>query len=203
MDCIVTMCETLSLTVQWVGGVALFVKVNRLDPVKSALDLCRQSQKIGATTRLIHNGRILNPGLSFAFQNVKDGDLIVVYEAKQDQRATKALDVLFEENVLSVMHEVMRINDWSFKGIEQNRGAARLYQQLYAEDEIERCEEPEETDTTVVANADRISCEPLPQLAETDHDEDEDDDNMRMLPFDTIEEAGKYFSKHPLSEWIW
>lgn len=196
------MNSKLSLSLRWVSGKSLLVKVNDLDPVRAVFDLCKDDVAPHAPPRFIHNGRVLNPQLSFKFQNVRNGDSIVVYEPQHEQRIVFDLDSCFEDNVLSIMNEVMRLNDRSFQFIEVNRGTARLYDQLHQEDENANEMVLDAPIPTVITTSSGISSQPLPNLEKADEDED-DDLAGSFLVFETVEEAGKYFSKHPLSEWIW
>lgn len=194
----------LRLMLQWPKGRSLFIKVNSSDTPMTLLKLCKNKSKNVSSRLLLHHGRILNPSLTFSFQNICDGDSIVVYE-HESTFLTEPTSL--DAKICSIMREAQVVHDRAFNNFEVNRKAGLIYDKMH---QIDRALAEDgnvtEFETNIPEKRDTLCEEPLPMLLgneEESSDEPYDGDSSGISIFETIEEAGKFFAKHPLNDWYW
>jgi hypothetical protein len=151
---------------------------------------------------LFHDGKVLENSLSLEFQGVRGGDTLIVY---QRRRATPSTAIAsFDAKVRSVLLEVLRINDNYYQALETHRKADLMYQRLREAAEFDPWDgfRPP-PDDTVMPQA-KIGVAPLqPPLDDAEEEEEDASDDAGFSMFGSIEEAAKFFSKHPWNEWAW
>lgn len=146
----------------------------------------------------LHRGRILVPGITLTFQNVKDGDTIVIYEQSSDEnkRPTRRRSS-FLTSLYSVMCEAQRLSDQDMIRMEMTSDRWVL-------EESDSDDEPFEVLPTVLTDkATKVSDNPLPSLVSKP-----DSDGLQQFAvlkpyFSSIEGAGEFFLKQIQDEWFW
>lgn len=203
---------TMRLLLQWPKGRSLFVKVIRSDTPRTLLETVCDKTKCGVDSMLLHKGRRLNPSLTFAYQNVRNGDSLIVYEQENISRNAKDDTITsFDSKIYSIMREAQIVHDRSFSNFEMNRKASLVYEKLYQSEDFQDGSDDLPSDafeTRIPEKRETVCDDPLPTLPSDDggdcsSDEIYDADSCVISAFDTIEEAGKFFAKHPFSEWGW
>lgn len=199
----ITSDDRISLAVVWPQGRSLLIKVDPKDPVKAALDVVYEGSNCQYYPFVLHKGRLLQLALSFSFQGVKNGDELIIYEHAAMRPAPDVEPHSFDANVFSVMVEAMLIHDKAYRHIEGNSRAGLLFQTLHDARQESEWITQEPLETVVPQKAEEVSTAPLPMLVATDDEPDDDYESYEVPSFETIEEAGKFFSKHPFSQWSW
>ena len=191
--------DHLKLTLKLSQGEALPMKV---DGNITAGDLIKMvvPHDVAVRTLALHQGRILKPGLTLRFQNVRDGDTLVLYHREGSVRPQpRAAQVpSFEMSVYRVMLEAYRIADRNQKHLEN--GPDRVFFELSSSSD----DEGEEPEPTVIApSPDSISEEPLPEMF-GDKGAKSCEYVVPLRPyFGSIEDAGKFFINELKDEWFW
>lgn len=145
----------------------------------------------------IHNGRILEPSLTLKFQDVNDGDTIVVYRrgVQAIVRMPYVRSTPFEERVYSFILEAYRIDERKKRRLEASDHV--IYELSSSDDEGEP--QPE----TVLGPAPtEVSEAPLPTMFDSSGNSDEYVVPMRPH-FRSLGDVGKFFMKEILDEWSW
>ena len=107
------------------------------------------------------------------------------------------------------MREAQVVHDRSFSNFEMNRKSTLVYEKLYQSDDCQDTSDDPCTDgfeTRIPEKSESICDDPLPCFQSDDGDASSDEtyaDSCVISAFDTIEQAGKFFAKHPFSEWGW
>lgn len=100
----------------------------------------RLCNKSNISPILIHDGKVLNLSLSLKFQNVKNNDLIIIYEKKTLASSNQSLimpsngienDFSNDKLNQSLMLEALFHRDRYFKNLEIDRRALLTYNQLF------------------------------------------------------------------------
>ena len=197
------------LLLQWPKGRTMFLKVSHSDTPNTILATFYNKTKCDSYPLLLHNGRCLNPSLTFAYQDVHDKDSLIVYERENTVRKSGDNHITsFDSKVYSIMREAQVVHDRSFSTFEMNRKSSLIYEKLYQSDDFQDALDDFPTDTfetRIPEKRESICDEPLP-FFESDEGDDSSDEiypQCVISAFDTIEEAGKFFAKHPFSEWSW
>lgn len=200
----------MRLLLQWPKGRTVFVKVTHSDTPRTLIETLYKKTKCEIYPQLLHNGRCLNPCLTFSYQNVHNGDSLVVYERENVTNKTTDENITsFDSKIYSIMREAQVVHDRSFSNFEMNRKASLVYEKLYQSDDFQDSDDlfPDIFETQIPEKRDTVCDDPLPMLPSDDDysssDEVCDADSCIIPAFDTIEEAGKFFAKHPFSEWSW
>jgi hypothetical protein len=196
------MASGVTLTFRWPEGRSLSVQLSAVSNPEAAINLILQGGAASCDTRLIFNGRVLDNSLSLEFQGVRNGDTLVVYQRKKFPPQVAVTS--FDTKVRSVLLEVLRINDNYYHSLETHPKGGLMYHKLRDAGEFDPWDgfrpPPDET----VTGAAKIGEAPLPSLLEDSDPEEEDYfDDPGFPMFGSIEEAGKFFSKHPWNEWAW
>ena len=195
--------DKISLAVAWPRGASLIVKVHPFEPVKAVLDMVYKDSDFQCYPFVLHEGRLLDLGLSLAFQGVTNNDMIVIHEHAAMKPVVEREFSSFDAKVYSVMLEVMSLHDKAYHHVEGSRRGALVFQKLHQARDDDEWAIRDQPETVVTEKSDVISTEPLPMLLEEEEQPEEDFDNYEVPAFGSIEEAGKFFSKHPFSEWSW
>jgi hypothetical protein len=200
--------EEIKIIVRWPGNRCVFLKVLATATPKIVVDLCYEPGKLSVYPYFIHNQKLLDLDLSFKYQGVKDGDTIFIYEHKTKRRrpirANPGEDL--EMKVYEVMQEVLAIRDRFHRIFESTRRATIAYETFIECEEasMEFCLPPPEE--TVLADSTCIRDDPLPPIIDPDsgsEDRESMEDSPNFPAFESVEQAGKFFSKHPKGEWTW
>ena len=190
----------ISLAVLWPGGASVFVRVHPMEQVKAVLDIVYRDRDCQFYPFVLHEGRLLELGLSLAFQGVTNNDVIVVYEHAGMWRREAPARESFEAKVYSVMSEALAVSDRIYRNFEGSAWAPLIYQTLRAAQPVRRSVE-DPCKLVVPEKSEAVSTEPLPVLVEEEGEEE--DDECGLPAFDNIEEVGKFFAKYPFSAWSW
>jgi hypothetical protein len=135
-------------------------------------------------------------------QGVQTGDLLVVHEHKAIGHPEIRITT-FEAKTLSILKEVLKINDSYFHTLEISRSGEKLYERLLEVGETDPWDEFAPPDDTVIG-APGLSTEPLPGLLEDESENEEDDvEEPGRVQFETIEEAAEFFWENPWNRWAW
>jgi hypothetical protein len=110
----------------------------------------------------------------------------------------------FEAKVRSILAEVMKINDGYCQSLELCHTHWALHRAVMENPEPDPWDgfwlPPDET----VIGKPRLGTDPLPMLEEESvDDEDGAEDDDEPLKFESIEEAGKCFSRYRCGKWSW
>ncbi|OHT09881.1 hypothetical protein TRFO_04420 [Tritrichomonas foetus] len=199
------MSRTITLDVLWTNGAKVVVQIPEIAPVKDVVELCYTDKTLFYYPFLIHKGRLLDLTLSLKFQNVENGDSLVVYEHRAMNRPPPKLEITnLDSKIYSVMLEALSLNDRFYHNIEMNQKTAILYQKLVPAATMTIENDLEYDPPTVIPQKKKEpSIKALPPLIEKIDEYHEDEVNDENVPlFATIEEAGKYFAKHSI-DWTW
>lgn len=149
--------------------------------------------------RVIHNGRILVTALTLKFQNVCDGDTVVLYQPTGVSvvKIPYVQRTSFARKLYSVMLEAQRISDRDLMRLES------VSDQWILEESEDEDESPETFPTVLTDAPEKISEAPLPALF--DMEGGDTDQNCAVLKpyFSSIEGAGDFFMKQIEDEWSW
>jgi hypothetical protein len=194
------MSEDISLILGWPTGGSVTVRTSPMSTPTSLLSHSRGTDFI-----LMRDRRILDGWLSLVSQGVQTGDTLIVLERGLSlQPATRI--TTFEAKTQSILLEVLKIKDSHYHPLETSRDAELLCKAIL--DDVDVDVDPWDgflppPDETVVAPQ-RLGTAPLPPLMEDDSgDEEEFAEETSRLSFDSLEEAGKFFSKNPWRGWSW
>lgn len=195
----------MDLTVILPNGRSVPVHIGPLSPAKEVVDMVYNDNSFSYYPFLIHDGHLLDLSLTLEYQGVQSGDTLVVHEHKaMKDSPSRNIDLTtFDEKVYSVMLEVLQIHDRFYESFESHKKAQIIYQKLY--NSTISNESPHKSVTVIPDQKECASTDPLPMLEPEEQNEltDDDESDAYIVPFETIEEAGKFFAKHPWNEWTW
>jgi hypothetical protein len=196
------MSSALTLTFRWPEGRSLSVALSPVLNPEAAINLILPGRATSCDTLLIFKGKVLDNSLSLEFQGVRTGDTLFVYQRKKLPVAAAVTS--FDTKIRSVLLEVLRINDNYYQSIETHPKGGLMYQRLREAGEVDPWDgfrpPPDET-ALGTATLGEAALPPLVEDSEPEEDDYSDDPGFPM--FGSIEEAGKFFSKHPWNEWAW
>ena len=149
---------------------------------------------------LIFNGALIDSWLSLAYQGIKSGDSIVVYdvsfrESVSDLDEVDYLAQDFEERVESVWIESMKIEDRILTAVDICGKTESLYRQIEALSEQQ--EEPERKEETVIGES-AIGVDPLPALVGAGEGAP-----AWKQQISSVDENSRCCGKNQFSEWSW
>ena len=149
--------------------------------------------------KVIHNGRILVPALTLRFQNVSDGDTVVLYEPPGVSvvKIPYIEATSFAKKLYSVLLEAHRISDREMMWLES-------VSDQWIVDELDEEEAPADVFPTVLEKPpETIPEAPLPVLVDTKEEGSEPQCAVLKPYFSSIEGAGDFFMKQIEDEWSW
>lgn len=190
------------------------VQVNELSTTSELVLMCYQKEGLKLYPFVLFNGKILDYGLSLKSQGVADNDTLVLYESKsikscnETQTPISTIPITtFAEKVKGVMREVLKLNDNVFSSMENDPLSNRIYKELALNLESGASDAKSFPKTVIPTKHEKPSELPIEIHFENDELEEEecdgDEDYNITSMFESIEEAGKFFKKHPFSEWAW
>jgi hypothetical protein len=195
------MARIIPLTLQWPNGQSVHVRVDIMLTPMSILALSQRSASNDAM--IFHNGRILEPYLSIAHHQVHAGDTLVIYERSPVKQPSTRITKL-EAKTESLFREVLRVNDLHFTAFDSENRSGNAYPNLTDLTDDDPSEEFRIPQDETVIGQPNLATNPLPLLFDEDESEDEDWLKDPKFPdFETIEEAAKFFRKHPGPRWCW
>ena len=201
------------------------VMINELStPIDLIKLLFNFDEKIQYLPLPLFQGRILDPNLTFKFQNVQNDDTIVLYQnqeiSKENyyyelQNSSNLPITSFDHKIKTILNEAVKVKDKKFNHFELNPKRFRALQKLVLT-ETPNIEFQELTSPTIIPpKADAPSLQPLnvdftsfqedqnEEDSDSSFEEDNDDDSNFSLMFESIEEAGKFIRKHNYPQWSW
>ena len=161
---------------------------------------------------IIKNGKLLDLQLSLKIQGIVDGDKLSIYEPKSTSSEMDQPQITsFADKIKGLMNEAIRLNDNAMSRLESQTKLYRTIQSLALSipEEDEYSEYDRMFNKTIIpTKSDKPSTEAIPiKFTQYPSYPEFDDNEMSDLGlssmFETIEQAGKYFSKHSVTEWAW
>lgn len=181
------MDEEIQLTVKTVTGQTSIVNVKRSETVRSLLKSANISFPTGSFPSFFHDGKLLNPDLSFLVQNVRNHDLIValVHKVPQQQNYPSHY-VSSQERQRVLFEEALRVSDVSFILVDSCDKCLNIYNsyiessdESLAEDEDYIDEFSNENQKSVIAGSTEVRVDPLPVCWNSDDYENEQESNKK------------------------
>lgn len=214
-----SMSNVLRVNVCWTNGTRIPIVLSEMSPVRSILELCmpREDYEV-CYPFLIHDSALMDLNMSLKYHGVEDGDVIVIHDHSRGMKQIleefdpENLSIgvsTYDEKIYSMFIEFLRIQDNFFNTIDGNGKSSAIYKKIV--DEFEQ--DDEKPLPTVINEESKISTDPLPMIfpndevqedcVQTDMIEQEEGDYIPSFAFNSIEEAGKFFSQQSWSEWDW
>lgn len=169
-------------------------ETSTINDLMKMMSLCKTSHYVFC----LHRGRILVPGITLTFQNVKDGDTIVLYQKSFDGNELPARQPSsFLTNLYAVMCEAQRLSDQDMIRME-------MASDRWILEESDSDGEPLEVLPTVLPDkATKVSDNPLPSLVSKPECDSLQHCALLKPYFSSIEGAGEFFLKQIQDEWFW
>ena len=192
--------DSITVAVLWPRGPSILVRIPPNEQVKAVLDIVYKDKDCNFYPFVFHKGRLLNLSLSLSFQGIRNNDSLVLYEHPSMWLEDPEPETSFDANVYSVMSEAIAVSDRVYRQFEGSYDAGKVLRLLGgSRPSIDY--DHEETPLVIPEKSDHISTEPLPMLVQ---DEEEEETEFTGVPtFESIEEAGKFFTKYPFDAWSW
>ena len=176
------------------------IKFNLLQTGWKLVEFVVALKHLSTVPFLIFNGALIDSWLSLAYQGIKNGDSIVVYDLsfRENVSDLDEVDYLaqdFEERVESVWIESMKIEDRILTAVDICGKTESLYKQIEAL--CEQQEEPERKDKTVIGES-AIGVDPLPALVGSGADTP-----AWKQQIGSVEENSRCCGQNQFSEWSW
>ncbi|OHT08058.1 hypothetical protein TRFO_23598 [Tritrichomonas foetus] len=204
------MGKEIEIHVQWKESLKIPVKVSSLITPIELAEISKPDNIYYTSPKFLYNGRLLNHSLSLEAQRISNNSTVIIYERGFFPTMFDDIDVpyiqttTFVEKIYSIILEVHRIKDQRYSSVESHRRSYG-FQLIKNIDDYE--EQIEQEPTVIPKKAENVSTAPLPvsnSEAENDLEEEEEGNEEESgIFFENFEEAGKFFTKHPWSEWSW
>lgn len=203
----------LSVTLCRADGVKQPIRIEESATLKEALLLSNLNRKNQNQSFILKSGRMLDLQMSLKDNGIVDGDILTVFDTNPDQvfELPAIKYTSFADRVKEIMQEAIRLNDNAMSRLETQPKAFRTIQKyalsMPTDDDL-FAEFSCHTKMNIPRKADKPSTDAIPNIfAQSSQYEEFDDMDMSDLGisfmFDSVEQAGKYFAKHSLSDWTW
>lgn len=184
VDC--RMDEELQLIVKTVTGQSSTVMVKQSQSVRSLLKSANIKFPSGSFPSFFHDGKQLNPDLSFSIQNVHDKDLIVVLVHKVPKQTNYPSPYISaQERQRILFEEALRVSDIGFILIDSCDKSSKIYDSMMessdstAEDEDYIDEFSNENPKSIIAGSTEARVDPLPVCWSSDDCENDPESNRK------------------------
>lgn len=184
------MDEEIQLTIKTITGQLSIVSTKPSESIRSLLKSANITLPVGSIPSFFHDGKLMNPDLSFATQNVHNNDSIVVLVRKIEQQKNYPSDFMrSQERQRVLFEEALRVSDVSFILIDSSDKSLNIYNsytdssdESLAEDDDYIDEFSNRSPKSVISGSTEARIDPLPVCWSSDDLENEPESNKKTDP---------------------
>lgn len=181
------MDEELEINFKTITGETTNLSVKKSESVRSLLKSANLNFARGSFPTFFHNGKKLNPDLSFAAQDVHNQDVIVALVPKAPRQNNYPTHFVSpQERQRALFEEALRVSDVSFILIDSSDKSLNIYKSIIESSDESLAEDDDYIDEfsngipkSIISGSTEARVDPLPVCWSSDDYENESDSNKK------------------------